>query len=201
MAFIPLLDGRRVCLELEVHGVTVTFCLNFTDEQASSPGRMQHLADTAVTEAVSNLVPEYSNDIQLMQTRATDISSFDGPQAVGAFNPGTYGAIASAVEDNQSRCKVVHLSEKRGRSFRGMTFFGPLAVNQMSLGRPGSNVRASITVAVANYIAGLESEGLTHVVRSTQINGVVQNPAVATPVIGYTTQPTMGTQSRSKPKS
>ena len=141
-----------------------------------------------LTEQVSlwwrtNILPLLGPNITYFNTIARDMRTVGAQQSIDAIGQGSAGGQVGQSDDMATACVVTLRTARIGRSFRGRSY-----VRGISAGDIANNIlEGAFASGVADAYDLLLVDSLTWgwvwVVRSTQIDGAPQDPAVTTPII------------------
>jgi len=174
---------------------TFSNVLHFT-KNSYTTSDMVALAN-AVDQAVETYhLPNITTNILYVNTTVYDIRTADGPLVVNSDGSGAGAATGGNAPLN---CAVVMTlrTNTRGRTGRGRVFITGFSDNELT----GFTWSAAAGNAATNYITYIREAasalGWTHVIRSTQVDHVPQNPALTREVVAFDIRSlVIGTQRR-----
>jgi hypothetical protein len=184
MAFIPVPTAAEVVIESTLLGQPVINVLNFKLNAGGNytTATLTSLANIFLITFPATMGANFSDQLDLVEVRATDLSSASGP--VVSLSPATpaYGVLTSPPLPGMVAVVITHRTASRGRSFRGRTYFGGLVEEDVT----GNNVVAGrIASLLSNWAAVLseaEAEGHQFGIVSRYTNNAPRTTGIITPV-------------------
>lgn len=185
MAFIPIPRGIRVCFPITIASQNVEFCVTVQKASGSVvPADFDAIESVIESGWDSTLRSVMSNLATLARVIITDVSTEGGPQSIYPFVQ--TGTVSSAALPNNAALVVSHRTAKRGRSYRGRSYFTGIPLSaQNSATDVSSTYATNLATAFSTLMDAIGASGYPHVVASKQHNGVVSNPATVAPVQAY----------------
>lgn len=183
MAFIPSPNAAKA-LVLFSHGFETFSNQFYFTKDAFSTADMEALA-AAIDLSVGDVhMPNISSGVQYINTTVYDARSIGGEIVLD----NTSNTVGGAEGDPLSSALAVVVTLRtatRGRSGRGRVYMGGLTEGEMLNGIFTATGISVATGYVANIEAAAAAIGWTYVLRSTQQDGNVLNPAVMRPITGW----------------
>lgn len=183
MAFIPIPRGIQLCFNFVTAGQAWQFCITVQKDTGTvAPADLDTVVGIGQSRWTSSLKAIHALDSQFRGCTATDQSVSGGAQSIGSLvNNGT---AATGSLPMGTAVVVSHRTAKRGRSYRGRSYWAGLpTASQNSPTDITSTYAAALALAFASLAGDLSSAGFPQIVASKQHNGVVTNPAAVNPVI------------------
>lgn len=189
MAFKPYQPTPPNCIEIrvdfELFGVPfyiiLYVCLNTQGIPTTSDLRAALNAFIGVI--ADTIMPVLSYEVTLTGGRAVATGIQDGPVVVALRQPPVAGAVQERAFPIATTLKVTYSTAKRGRSFRGATFFSGLPLQDET---NNAILQANVSGAISAYSAAIAYErnvnGRVLVVMSRQYNNVRRPVAEANEV-------------------
>jgi len=143
---------------------------------------LETLAASVRANVLPGIVSLLSSDVTFSRITATDKRTFGGNQAIDTNGTGTPGGNTAEVEDIATSLVLTLRTNRIGRSFRGRQYVRGIPGTQITNGLILAGFYNSIRQAYIDIKEDAAVQGWTMVVRSGQVDGVVQNPAITTPV-------------------
>lgn len=195
MAFIPTPNTARCVINFVQGTSTYSNVLHFTKTNFTG-GDMNTLANVVDQAVVAAHLPNITTNSLYVGTRVYDIRTLSG--AVVFNNDGAGGGAAAGDPAPLNSAVVITLrTATRGRTGRGRMFVAGFADAELN----GFTWSANAATAAINYLSEVRDAaalvGWIHVIRSTQVDHVIQNPALTREVTGFEVRNNItGTQRR-----
>lgn len=186
MPFIPIPRGISLCFQFSLAGQQVEFCVTLQKKVgAVNPAvDFTDIDNVIVSNWATTFKPLQSTDCTMTQQVITDQSVEAGAQQIFTF--AQTGTAASAALPSNAALVMSYRTAKRGRSFRGRSYLTGIPLSARNSATDiTSTYAAAVALAIATLMPAIDTAGFAHVVASKQHNGVVQNPALVTPVTAY----------------
>jgi hypothetical protein len=198
MAFVPTTNAVEVVIAYARGGdLPVSNSLWFT-HPAISAINMADLGEEIQEWFVDTIMPELSASVTYVNTIITQKNIVGGAQHVSSVTPTVAGAQVGEVESMASSLVVTFRTARVGRSFRGRNYVRGFSSTDTGANTIDGTTAASILDAYQQLPSVASPAGYTWVIRSGQVNGVAQIPAITTPVVSVDVRSTlMGNQRRS----
>lgn len=183
MAFVPTPNCARVVINFIQGTSTYSNVLHFTKD-AFTGGDMNILAN-AVDQAVADAhLPNITANSVYVGVRVYDIRTSTGAVVFNNDNTGG-GAAAGDPAPLNSAVVITLRTNTRGRTGRGRMYVAGFADAELS----GFTWSTNAQQAANNYLTEIRDSaallGWIHVIRSTQTDGVLLNPAVTREVVSF----------------
>lgn len=195
MAFVPTPNCARAVINFIQGTSTYSNVLHFTKDSFTG-GDMNILANT-LDDAINDVhLPNITTNSLYVGVRVYDIRTSTGAVVFNDDHAG--GGAASGDPAPLNSAVVITLrTNTRGRTGRGRMFVAGYADAELS----GFTWSSNAMQAANNYLSAMRDNaallGWIHVIRSTQTDGVLLNPAVTREVVGFDIRsPITGTQRR-----
>lgn len=195
MAFVPTPNTARAVIEFIQGTAKFSNVLHFTKTNFTG-GDMNILAG-ALDDAINDVhLPNITTNVVYQGVRVYDIRTLAGAVVFNSDHAG--GGAASGDPAPLNSAVVITLrTNTRGRTGRGRMYVAGFADAELS----GFTWSSNALTAATNYLSGMRDNaallGWIHVIRSTQVDHVLQNPALTREVTGFEVRsPITGTQRR-----
>lgn len=147
-----------------------------------SQADLDSLAELLDDFAVSEVTPWLSSGVDYQEVVCTDQRSVGGLQSIGNGGFGTAGGRTGNVDDLATSLVVTLRTNRIGRAFRGRNYVRGLSHLDVADNEVVGAVSDGVSLAYSNLIGAAFSEGWTWVIRTSQVDGVPQDPALTTPI-------------------
>lgn len=179
------------------------FCenvLHFQNTLSFDTLQLQQLGTDIIDWWNTSVKPLTSFFVNLVQVIVTDLSTPSGAQIVVTEGLPSVGGSSATAEPMNVTIAIKHLTEQRGRSFRGRTYFVGLGQNQVT----GSSLVPGAALALQNAFRALRDytftgSALQWVVLSEVHNKTQRASGVTTPIIDVGVEGTTDSQRRRLP--
>lgn len=184
MAFIPVPNAAEVVVESTLLGQPIINVFGFA---LAAGGNYTVPTLTSLAGVFAATFPvamggNFSAELDLVEVRATDLSSASGP--VVSLSPGTpaYGTLTSPPLPGMCALVMTHRTVQRGRSFRGRTYWSGLVEEDVV----GNDVIAArlltIVSSFGTVLSEATAEGHTFGVISRFTNNAPRVTGIITPI-------------------
>lgn len=195
MAFIPVPGTAKVEILFTYQGQPGANVLHFTEAAAPTASSMLALASTVKTEYAAHILNSKVPTWTLDAVRATDLTTFDGPQAI--VLAGTAGGGSGEGATPERALVVKLLTDSRSRSARGRVFDS--GYTEASFNADGSVPSLTGTNIVGFWEAfrtALVADDTNLVVASLFSGGAPRSIGLTHPVVNFGWNPIVGVQRR-----
>lgn len=178
MPFIPIPRGISICFPVTIASQKLEFCI--TVQKASGvvvPSTDFDTIEAAIEAAWgSTLKPLQSTQATMTGPILTDQSAEGGAQQIYPFSQ--TGTASGAAVPNNAALVVSHRTAKRGRSYRGRSYFTGIPVSAQNTPVAVTSTYASdLADAFITLVDAIGAVGFPQIVASKQHNGAVTSPA------------------------
>lgn len=178
MPFIPIPRGISICFPVEIASQKLEFCV--TVQKASGvvvPSTDFDNIEAAIEAAwATTLKPQMSIDATMTGPIITDQSVEGGAQQIYPFVQA--GTVSSPALPNNAALVISHRTAKRGRSYRGRSYFTGIPTNkQLTPVSVTSTYASALVSAFITLMDAIGAVGFPQIVASKQHNGAVTSPA------------------------
>lgn len=194
--YIPFENVCKVELIFSIGGQRCENVIHFHNTAGSfGVVEMGLLAYNLVAWYGYSVAPQMSDELSLVLLRLTNLTTESSPAFDYTAELPVVGAQTGAPNPNNAALVTKFTTELRGRSYRGRVFnMGWPSVNNATP-TTATGPATTFNTAWTAMAAGLPGDW-EHVVASYYHNGAWRTVGVATPVIGYVTNPEIDSQRR-----
>lgn len=195
--FIPFAN----CAEAVVFGTLASQQVVLTSGvrkgSAFAGSDLDDIADIFAQWASTQLLPILSDDLTIVSTKVTDLTTQFSPVAVSVSLLPASGSVSGIPVPNNVAAVMSFATEQRGRPFRGRNYIPGVPSTDLQTTTEFTATFVSDLVLVYQTLGNdLSSAGFDHVVLSRQENGVRRTVGVATRINNYLGRTPIGTQRR-----
>lgn len=196
MAYIPVPNTVRLCLQGVWAGQLVELCLGWRKDTAVTVSDLEDLTDGMETWRVAEFIPHVNHLYQMTQWVATALATATSPSVITPITADDVGLDAGPSVSNNSTMTTTFLTDLRGRSYRGRVYTPGLNQSDQLTSTDMSGTLAAALTAAYALMNTYVPVAFSHAVISLQTAGAPRATGVATPVTGYRSNTQIDSQRR-----
>lgn len=200
MPFVPALDTVQLEVTLLLEGQRIQNVYHYTVASSVTPVNMLAFANDYVNYWDVNWKGWYPTTVSLIEVKVTDLNIDTGPVVFATASLPIVGTRVGAALPNNCALVLTKRTIKRGRSFRGRTYFGPLCEPDVTANAvSGTFVSGAITRMQGQIEQIVGAETWTMCVLSRISDGAYRDFAETEPVIAISSDGLVDSQRRRLP--
>lgn len=201
MPFIPVPNTAQVELVYNWQGEICQNVIHYEKSASWTAAQLLELCALVKTAYVAGLHFRMSNQLSLIEIKATDLSTQTGPSVTYTTGLPDVGAKVSASLPNNVAIVITKRTALRGRSFRGRIYHPGLTEGDVTGNIVASGELASIIGNWTSLLTGNLSGPIPYdmVVVSRQNNGAILTTGVTTPITNLSSDGSVDSQRRRLP--
>lgn len=196
MAFIPVPFGIKVVIEYQIGGKPAINVFFVIADHEIEVVDLQNVASQVRASWVGGIMPELSDEVQLMSVTATDASVEGGGQVIDVTGLPVTGGVDSPAAPNQVAAVLSLRSGFTGRSNRGRLYLPGVPESVAGQTTIGDAFRTAVASAFQAMKADLVGDGYTPVIASFRHNHAPRTTAQVQPISSQFVSAGIATQRR-----
>jgi len=197
MAFIPRPNGVKLCLVWDRDGQDVVMCLSLVLPSPADTAKLNDIVDAAEAWRVDFINPVVNGGFTATQWEATALDSATAPGIIVPITADADGTRTGSTLPGHTALAIQHLTDLKGRSYRGRTFFGGMTnTDQVGPFQMTADYAADCIAALVAFQLAMGTVTAEHVVASYQNAGAARTTGVSTPITAYSANLDIDSQRR-----